>query len=79
MLRRIKTSEGNMKLPETGFLRLYQILGDKKRGVSALIPISKSAWWAGVASGHFPKPLKLSPGITVWRVEDIHNLIKNTA
>jgi predicted DNA-binding transcriptional regulator AlpA len=66
-----------MKLPETGFLRLYQILGDAKRGVSALIPISKSTWWAGVASGLFPRPIKLSPGITVWRVEDVRELIEN--
>jgi len=68
-----------MKLPETGFLRLYQIVGDIKRGIPALLPISKSAWWAGVASGQFPKPIKLSPGITVWRVEDIRDLIKNAA
>jgi hypothetical protein len=34
-------------LPETGLVRLSQILGDKKKGIPPIIPVSKSAWWAG--------------------------------
>lgn len=49
-------------------LRLTQVL--------ELIPVSKSAWWAGCANGLYPKPLKLSPGITVWRSTDIQALIQ---
>ncbi len=44
-----------MQLPETGYLRLYQIIGDRKRGVPALIPISRSAWYAGIKAGVYPK------------------------
>lgn len=62
-------------LPETGFLRLPQILGDKKHGIAPIIPIGKSCWWAGVKSGRFPKPVKLSERVTAWRVEDIRALI----
>lgn len=60
-------------LPETGFLRLRQIIGDPKAlpPIPAIIPVKKSCWWAGVKSGRFPAPVKLSPRITVWRVEDI--------
>jgi predicted DNA-binding transcriptional regulator AlpA len=68
------------KLPETGFLRLSQIVGNPKANppVEPLIPIGKSTWWEGVKSGKFPKPAKkLGPRITVWRVEDIKNLIEN--
>lgn len=65
------------KLPETGFLRLDQILGNPKYGVSPLIPVGKSTWWAGVKTGRFPKPVKLGTRITVWRVEDIRELINN--
>lgn len=50
-----------------GFLRLPQVL--------ELFPISKSAWWAGVKEGRFPKPVKLTERTTAWRVEDIHQLI----
>jgi prophage regulatory protein len=57
-------------LPEAGFLRLKSIVGS-----SGLIPISKSTWWAGVKAGRFPKPIKLGPRITAWRVEDIRSLV----
>jgi prophage regulatory protein len=65
------------QLPETGFLRLRQILGDPKRGVPPIIPIGKTAWWEGVRSGRFPKAVRLGPRITVWRVEDIRALIES--
>lgn len=67
-------------LPETGFLRLPQIIGDSKRNppIPAIIPVSKSTWWAGVRSGRFPQPIKLGPRITAWRVEDIRELIRES-
>ncbi|WP_430403162.1 helix-turn-helix transcriptional regulator [Hyphomonas sp.] len=58
------------KMPETGFLRLKDILAPR-----GPIPISKSTWWAGVKDGRFPKPLKLGARVTVWRAEDIRDLI----
>lgn len=65
------------QLPETGFLRLSQIIGDNKvqPPVPAVVPVCKSAWWAGVKSGRFPSPVKLGPRTTAWRVEDIRDLI----
>ncbi len=70
-----------MVLPETGFVRLQSIIGDSKSNppVPAIIPVSKSTWWAGVKSGRFPEPIKLGPRITVWRVEDIRELIENNS
>lgn len=64
-------------LPQTGFLRLPQIVGDHKAEppIPALIPVGRSTWWAGVKSGRFPQPVKLGPGTTAWRVEDIRALI----
>lgn len=65
------------QLPVTGFLRLPAIIGDSKANppVPALIPVRKSTWWAGVKSGRFPRPVKLGPRTTAWRVEDIRALI----
>jgi len=65
------------QLPETGFLRLSQIVGNPNATppVAPIIPISKSSWWAGVSNGRYPAPLKLSPKVTVWRVEDIRKMI----
>lgn len=66
------------QLPETGFLRLPQILGDPTATppIPAVIPVKKSSWWAGVKSGRFPAPVKLGPRTTAWRVEDIRALIE---
>ena len=40
-----------------------------------ILPISRSTWLAGVASGRYPQPVKLGPNITAWRLEDIQKLI----
>ncbi|MBV6500987.1 MAG: hypothetical protein CJBNEKGG_03481 [Prosthecobacter sp.] len=55
-------------IPETGFVRLSQVL--------IVIPVGKTCWWEGVKSGRFPKPIKLTERCTAWRAEDIHELIK---
>jgi predicted DNA-binding transcriptional regulator AlpA len=55
------------ELKNNGFLRLPQVL--------ALIPVSKSAWWAGVKSGRNPRPIKLGPRTSAWRVSDIMALL----
>ena len=57
-----------LNLPEVGYLRLSQILN--------IIPISKSAWLEGCRSGLYPKPVKLGPRTTAWRVEDIRKLME---
>lgn len=67
-------------LPVTGFVRLFQIVGDPKCDppIPPIIPVSKSTWWAGVASGRYPKPVRtLGLRIIAWRVEDIHALIES--
>jgi len=67
---------GMNMLPERGLVRLWQILGDRRRGVPPIIPISKSSWWAGIKTGKYPKPIKLSARCTCWHAEDIRQLIK---
>lgn len=66
-------------LPPTGYLRLAHIVGDKKAGIPAIFPVSKSTWWQGVKSGRYPQPVKLSERCTAWRVEDIRALIEESA
>ena len=55
-------------IPATARLRLPQVL--------ALIPISRSSWWAGCKSGRYPKPIKLGPRTSVWKASDIAALVK---
>jgi prophage regulatory protein len=71
-----------MSLPETGFLRLKQIIGDRKANppIAPLIPVCKSTWHEGVKTGRFPQPVHtLGQRITAWRVEDIRALIEKQA
>lgn len=58
-------------LPETGFVRLPTVL--------AVVPVSRSTYYAGMKSGRFPKPTKISERCSAWRVEDIRKLIEGLA
>lgn len=58
------------------YLRLKDIIGDKKLGIQPIIPISKSSWWAGVSCGRFPKPDKLGR-VSVWRASDIARIVSH--
>ena len=62
-------SHSQAPIPAFGFLRLPQVL--------AIVPISKSAWWEGCRTGRYPKPVKLGPRTTAWRVEDIADFVRS--
>ena len=66
-----RTLSNTKKFPEIGFVRLPAIIAP-----DGPIPVSKSTWWDGIRTGRFPKPVKLGPKATAWRVEDIRELIK---
>ena len=70
----LKTTVSAPQLPNTGFVRLPGILAP-----NGPIPVSRSTWWAGIKDGRYPKPVKLGPRITAWRVEDIRALIAGAA
>ena len=55
-------------LPAVGFVRLAEVL--------KLIPVGKSAWYAGSTEGRFPAPVKLNKRASAYRVEDIRALIE---
>ncbi len=71
-------SNQTARLPETGFLRLPQIVGDTKANppIPAIVPVCKSSWWAGVKDGRYPQPIKLGPRTTAWKVEDVRALVE---
>lgn len=56
-------------LPESGYLRLKEVL--------ALIPVSKSTWYKGVADGRYPKPTnRFGPRIAAWDAREIRRLLE---
>lgn len=64
-------------LPVTGYIRLSDIIGNRKADppIQPLIPVSKSTWYAGVSSGIYPQAVKLGAKSVAWRVEDIRALM----
>lgn len=70
------------QLPETGYLRLRQIIGDPRANppIPPIIPVSRSTRWEGVRTGRYPQPVRsLGTRITAWRVEDVRDLIERAA
>lgn len=55
-------------LPETGFVRLYQVL--------QFIPIGKTRWYKGIKTGEFPRPVAIGPRVKAYRCEDIREVIE---
>ena len=43
--------------------------------IEPLLPISRSAWWAGIRAGKYPQAVKLTSRTTCWFESDILALI----
>lgn len=56
-------------LPATGFVRQKQL-------IPAIIPFSAATLWRMVAANRFPAPVKLSPGVTAWKAEEVRAWIE---
>lgn len=67
------------QLPDVGFARLPQIIGNPKAKppTPPLVPVSRASWWAGIKAGRYPAGVKLGPRTTAWRWSDIKALVEN--
>lgn len=65
-----------ISLPEIGYLRESQIIGDPKKGISPIIPVSRASWWRGVKSGRYPAGVLLGPRTRAWSVDSIRSLVE---
>ena len=43
--------------------------------VLAHVPISRSSWFAGVKSGRYPKPIRISERRVAWRASEIRSFV----
>lgn len=59
-------------------LKLHDIIGDKRRGIPPIIPMSRAQWYLGVSKNLYPRPLKLSEGsrASYWPEDEILALIE---
>lgn len=63
----LSLSPGRAGEPLVRLLRLRDVL--------ELVPVSKSGWFAGINAGRFPRGRHISPRVTVWRSDEISQLI----
>jgi len=67
---RAKTKHGALPEDDDALVRLSTVLD--------VYPVGESTWWAGVASGKYPKPIKLGPKTSAWRAGKIRRLLKSS-
>lgn len=61
---------GELPSPQSPDIALWRL-----PTVLAHVPVSRSHWWAGVAAGRYPAPVKLSKRCVAWRSAEIRALI----
>jgi len=58
------------QLPDSAYIRLRQLVG-------TVLPFSSATVWRRCRIGAFPPPVRLSAGITAWRVGAIRQWLKD--
>ena len=61
----------NLSMPPEGFARLQQVL--------PATGVQRTCWYEMIRRGEAPRPLKLGPRISVWKVEEVRAWIAERA
>lgn len=75
MLQDQSTNSNCAHFPHDGFVRVNQIIGDPNKGITPFFPVSRSQWFLGIKQGIYPAGIKVSERVTVWRAQDVRNLV----
>ena len=70
-MTRLKPSTTFDALPDLALIQLRPLLA------YGVIPYSATTIWRKCRSGDFPKPIKVSNGITAWRVGSIRKYLQD--
>jgi prophage regulatory protein len=71
--------QNNNQAPES-YIRLRDIIGDKSRGIPAIVSVSKSTLWQWVRDNKFPQPLRgCGSRITLWKLSEVLDFLERTA
>jgi len=60
-------------LPDVALIQIRTLVNLK------VLPYSPSTIWRKCRDGSFPKSIKVSPGITAWRVGDIRRYLESVS
>jgi predicted DNA-binding transcriptional regulator AlpA len=66
-----------MQSTKPDFVRVRDIVSNKKTGRAGILSIGKSLGWKGVREGRFPAPTRLPghPHLPLWRRADVEALL----
>lgn len=56
-------------LPDSALIRQRDL-------IQSVLPFSAATLWRRVKAGTFPQPLKVSAGITAWRVSEVRQWLE---
>lgn len=65
-----RTTQNRTEFPLSGYVRIKQIVAP-----NGPLPIGRSSFWAMVKAKKAPQPRKISPRVTVWKAEDINEML----
>jgi predicted DNA-binding transcriptional regulator AlpA len=57
-------------LPDSAYIRARQL-------VESVLPFSSTTLWRYCRTGAFPPPVRVSAGVTAWKVKDIRAWLQN--
>lgn len=57
-------------MPQIGYIRQALL-------IPSILPVSPATLWRWVSIGKFPKPVKISAGVTAWRVSDVSQWLES--
>lgn len=73
--RAVRSAQPGQQIDDETPARQQQVRLYRLPDVLARIPVSKSSWFAGIQQGRYPRGHSLSARTTVWRSDDIDQLI----
>lgn len=68
---RLSHIDGASKLKTQPAFDLGKLLRERQLLDGGYVPCTRATLWRWVASGRFPRPIKLSGGVTAWREQDV--------
>lgn len=68
-----------MKTNVERYLRVRDIVRVPHAQQASLLPVSRGTWLKWVSTGKAPRPIKLSPGVVLWRESDVCRFIEREA
>ena len=72
-MNRLKPNIGFDDLPDVALIQIRPLINYK------VLPYSATTIWRKSRNGEFPSPIKISSGITAWRVGEIREYLSTIA